>query len=113
MAELREQYQGTSMVFISASVYDHNRTLLRIHTNGGVDDEVTAWSNLDFNHLSGFSTYRVDDGVDGAPYDFGILWGLGTNTAAMTKKLSERNLEIKHRKFQSSRIWKREDRRLS
>ena len=86
MAELREEYQGTSLVFISASVYDHKRTLLRIHTNAGLGGEVSAWSNLDFNHFSGFSIYRVKDGINGAPYDFGILLGLGNeDTAAMTK----------------------------
>lgn len=77
MAELREIYQGTSLVFISASVYDHKRTLLRIHANGGTADDVTAWSNLDFNHFGGFSTYRVKDGVDGTIFEYGMLMGIG------------------------------------
>ena len=47
------------LVFVSATVYDHSRTLLRCHPNGNVGKEITAWSNLDFNHFGGFSTFEV------------------------------------------------------
>ncbi len=77
MAELRENHRGTELVFLSATVYDHNRTLLRIYPNGRVGDSVTAWSNVDFHHFSGFSTYRVKDAQDGTLYDFGLLMGIG------------------------------------
>ncbi|MGJ8633142.1 MAG: hypothetical protein ACSHX7_04420 [Luteolibacter sp.] len=96
MDELREEYQGASLVFISASVYDHERTLLRIHTNSKTGGEVTAWSNLDFNHFSGFSTYRVKDGVDGRFYDYGILMGLGNEeTHAMAEIDSRSDMKYK------------------
>ena len=91
MEELQEKYRGTSLVFLSASVYDHKRTLLRIHTHPGQNGEVTAWSNLNFNHFSGFSTYRVKDGVDGTLHDFGILMGLGNEDTERLAELSTRS----------------------
>lgn len=91
MEELQEKYRGTTLIFVSASVYDHKRTLLRIHTHPGPDGEVTAWSNLDFNHFSGFSTYRVKDGVDGTLHDFGILMGLGNEDTERLAELSTRS----------------------
>lgn len=91
MEELQEKYQGTDLVFISASVYDHKRTLLRIHTSGEKGSELTAWSNLDFNHFSGFSTYRVKDAVDGMIYDYGILMGLGNEDIERLSELSTGN----------------------
>jgi hypothetical protein len=77
LAELRETYRGTQLVFLSATVHDGKRTLLRIYPNGRPDGLVEAWSNLDFNHFSGFSSYRVKDGQDGTTYDFGLLMGIG------------------------------------
>ncbi len=78
LAELRESYHGTELVFLSASFYPtEGRTLLRIYPNGRVDKEISAWSNLNFNHFSGWSTYRVKDGVDGSLHDCGLLMGIG------------------------------------
>ena len=82
LAELQEKYQSTSLVFISATVYDHKRTLLRIHSIGDDASEVSAWSNLDLNHFGGFSGYRVKDAVDGKLYDYGMLLGLGNEAAS-------------------------------
>ena len=81
LAELQEKYQSTSLVFISATVYDHKRSLLRIHSIGDDASEVSAWSNLDLNHFGGFSGYRVKDAVDGKLYDYGMLLGLGNEAA--------------------------------
>lgn len=88
MEELREKYQGTSLVFISASVYDHKRTLIRIHPNGDVGKEVSAWSNLDLNHFSGFALYRVKDAVDGSLYDYGFVMGIGNEDTINLSKLN-------------------------
>lgn len=77
LAELKETYRGTQLVFLSATVYNHNRTFLRIYPDGRAVDSVTAWSNLDFNHFGGFSTYRVKDAEDGILYDIGLLMGIG------------------------------------
>ncbi len=90
LAELRLKYRGTKMVFISASVHDHKRTLLRIYPNGKMDDEVSAWSNLDFNHFCGFSTYRVKDAVDGTFYDYGLLMGIGSMDTALWAALAKK-----------------------
>ncbi len=76
IAELRESYKGTKMLFLSATVYDHSRTLLRIYPNGKIEGEIRAWSNMDFNHFSGFSTYRVTDDT-GKFHDVGLLMGIG------------------------------------
>lgn len=88
LEEFRQHYRGTELVFLSATVYDDDRTLLRIYPNGNVDQQVAAWSNLNFNHFSGFSTFRVKD-EDGNFRDFGLLMGIGsTNTARMRERLA-------------------------
>ena len=84
LEELRESYRGTKLVFLSATVYDHKRTLLRIYPNGRVIDSVAAWSNLNFNYFCGFSTYRVKDADDGTLYDFGLLMGIGLHPGSVS-----------------------------
>ena len=96
LAELRKKYRATKLVFLSATVYDHNRTFLRIYPNGGLDQKVEAWSNLDFHHFSGFSTYRVKDAADGTLYDFGLLMGIGgINTPRWKKIAAARGMKYK------------------
>jgi hypothetical protein len=96
LAELAEKYRGTELVFLSATVYNHNRTFLRIYPNGQAGGMVTAWSNLDFNHFSGFSTYRVKDAEDGTLYDFGLLMGIGsTDTKRWAELAAEKGYEYK------------------
>lgn len=90
MEELSARYRGTDLLFLSATVFDHRRTLLRIYPNGKVDGEVVAWSNLDFNHFSGFAIYRVTDGVDGTLYDFGLLMGIGNTETPVMRRLAEK-----------------------
>ena len=89
MKELRESYRGTELVFLSATVYDHSRTLLRIYPNGEIKGEIIAWSNVDFNHFSGFSFYRVNES-NGTFRDYGLLMGIGnTDTHRMRSRLAE------------------------
>ncbi len=96
LAELREKHRGTELVFLSATVYDHNSTFLRIYPNGRAADSVTAWSNLDFNHFGGFSTYRVKDAEDGTLHDFGLLMGIGGIDTRRWKEMAEaRGIEYK------------------
>jgi hypothetical protein len=96
LAELAEKHRGTELVFLSATVYNHKRTFLRIYPNGRTVDSVTAWSNLDFNHFSGFSTYRVKDAEDGTLYDFGLLMGIGsTDTKRWAELAAARGFEYK------------------
>ena len=91
LAELSEQYAGTQLVFLSAEVHDHNRTFLTIYPNGKHAGAVTAWSNLDFNHFSGFSTFRVKDGIDGTPHDIALLMGIGNTDKQRLGRLAKRS----------------------
>ena len=96
LAELMEKHRGTELVFVSATVYDQNRTFLRIYPNGRLVDSVTAWSNLNFNHFSSFSTYRVKDAEDGTLYDLGLLMGIGGIDTRRWKEMAEaRGIEYK------------------
>ena len=89
MKQLRENYRGTEFVFLSATVFDRSRTLLRIYPNGDVKGEITAWSNIDFSHFSGFSMYRVHN-ADGTFRDYGLLMGIGNaDTFRMRKRLAK------------------------
>ncbi len=56
---LGKDTEWTRWVFVSATVYDHSRTLLRCHPNGNVKKEIRVWSNLDFNYFRGFSTFEA------------------------------------------------------
>lgn len=62
LAQMHQKYendQATSrMVFLSATVYDHQRTFLRgsVTGMGRKAESFEAWSNIDFNHLSGFGS---------------------------------------------------------
>ena len=80
MEVLQEKYQETELIFVSATVYDHSRTLLHISPNGVTDGQISAWTNVDFNHFSGFSICRVTE-KDGTEYDYGLLMGLGNEEA--------------------------------
>jgi len=64
------------MVSLSATVYDHQRTLLRWHANGTPDQVMTAWSNLDFNHFCGFASYTYRG------REFSLTMGLGNESTA-------------------------------
>jgi len=90
LQELKDSYKGTELVFISATVYDHHRSLVRIYPNGQTDNEVVAWSNLDFNHFSGkFGMYRVRE-PDGSFQDVGLLMGLGNEDIAKRRNFAAR-----------------------
>jgi hypothetical protein len=75
-AETSAQPEPARSLFVSASVYDHSRTLLQIRMDGNPDAEIKAWSNLDFNHFSGFGHYRVTK-ADGSYQERGMMMGLG------------------------------------
>jgi hypothetical protein len=62
-------------LFVAASVYDHSRTFLQIRMDGNPGEEIKAWSNLDFNHFSGFAHYRVTK-ADGSYQERGLMMGL-------------------------------------
>lgn len=89
MEEFRENYKGTELLFVSATVHDHSRTLLTVYPNGRLEGTVKAVSNLDFNHFSGFSTFRVTD-KDNSYQDYGMLMGVGNVDTEVFVKLSDR-----------------------
>lgn len=90
LQELREKYRGTELVFVSATVTDHRRTLVRIYPNGQTDGEITAYSNIDFNHFSGGSgIYRVKE-EDDSFHDVGLLMGLGNENSSRMREVAER-----------------------
>ena len=59
---LGDRPERPRFVFLSATVYNHSRTLLRCGTSRLPRKEITVWSNLDFNCFSGFSNFSVTDG---------------------------------------------------
>lgn len=75
LAEMSAKYKEMRIVFLSATVYDHRRTLLRCHPSGGVGREITAWSNLDFNHFRGFGDFEAT-GADGGLRKYALLMGV-------------------------------------
>jgi hypothetical protein len=85
------EWEWTRLVFVSATVYDHSRTLLRCHPNGNVKKEITVWSNLDFNHFSGFSAFEVK-AADGKVrrYDL-LLMGIGNEDTQRRAALLEKH----------------------
>lgn len=87
--EFRRNYKGTELLLISATVFDRSRTYLRIHPHGASRQAITAWSNIDFNHFSGFSTFRVTR-EDGSFTDLGMLMGLANRTTQDAESLRER-----------------------
>lgn len=85
MDELGKTYRDTELVFLSATVYDHSRTLIRWYPGGGKTKEMAAWSNLDFNHFSGFATYQVKQ-TDGTVRQYGLMMGIGNQETGSNRQ---------------------------
>ncbi len=75
LAELGEAHTEMELVFVSATVYGHSRTYLRCYPGNGTGKEIACWSNLDFNHFSGFPSYQVK-GADGEVRQYGLIMSL-------------------------------------
>jgi hypothetical protein len=89
LAELQEKHRSSELVFLSATVDEHKRTLLRVYLNGRDEGSITAWSNLDFHHFCGLSSYWVKDAQDGSIHDFSFLMGIGTAETGQLETLAE------------------------
>ena len=74
--ELLDSVANKQMVFISATVYDRSRTLLKCYLSGDSDKKITAWSNLDFNYYSGMGTFAVT-GAEGKTRHYDYFMGIG------------------------------------
>jgi len=90
MAELTEHYHESQLAFVSATVYDHSRTYFRCFPSGGGANrkEICGWSNLDFNHFSGFATFQFK-GSDGELREYGLLMGIGNEDTQRTERLAQ------------------------
>lgn len=55
---MQERSENTAHLFLSATVVDHRATLLRWWDKG---KEYQAWSNVDFNYLTGFASFSKGD----------------------------------------------------
>ena len=74
--EATEGEQGESqLIFVSAMVYDHKRTLLTWSTSGEPNDEMVAWSNIDFNQFVGIGSVTFKG------RSFGLMLSVGNGTA--------------------------------
>ena len=89
LAEARKNFQSTEIAFVSVTVYDHSRSLVRIHPNGKEDKTVTAWSNVNFSHFCGFSGWRVNH-PDGTSHDVRLLFGVSRESIAQQQAMAER-----------------------
>lgn len=95
LAEYRETYRGTDLAFVSASVHlesadaENARTLLRIYPNGQAGEEVVAWSNVNFLHLTGHGGYRVNHS-DGTYQNIGLLMGISPMYGQTLRSLAEK-----------------------
>jgi len=49
----------SSLLYVSATVFNHSWTLVTCNTGEPGATAVLAWSNLDFNHFGGFTAYQV------------------------------------------------------
>ena len=76
VAELAKEHPGTQLVFVSASVYKKSVTQFRIQATGNRAKEITGWSNINFNHFSGFANYQVQ-GADDVVREYGLIMGIG------------------------------------
>ena len=77
------------MVSLSATVYDHCRTFVRWNPSGEAGDEVSGWSNLDFNHFSSFCHYQVK-GQDGEVRQYVLMMGIGNTDTVRTSENFQR-----------------------
>jgi len=77
--EFQSEPPSGEFIFISATVYDHARTYLKILSNGQPEREVAVWSNVDFNHFTGVGSFRVAE-ADGVTRDIGLVMGLGNES---------------------------------
>ncbi len=84
LAALRAAYRKTEFGFLSATVYDHQRTLLRWQPNRRAGQEITAWSNLDWNEFGGLSSFTWNN------RNFSIFMAIGNETTANRTRWAQR-----------------------
>ena len=78
-AEAFELRRETRFAFVSATVYDRSRTRITCHSNVGHGEAVTAWSNIDFNHMAGLGNFEATRS-DGEVRSYYFLMGIGNES---------------------------------
>jgi len=93
LAEFAAEHLEARLAFVSATVYDRSRTRLTCYPSGGVNKAITAWSNLDFNHFSGFGTFEAGE-TGGKVRSYHLLMGIGNEDTGLRRELlAERGIE--------------------
>ena len=70
-------YKPTKLILLSATVVDGKMTFVRWYHEG---EEFQAWSNINFNHLSGFAEFESDKAR------YGFIMAVGDISSAMERK---------------------------
>lgn len=81
--EFEARQQESKIVFVSATVYDHRKTLVRWHGNGTPTKSFAAWSNIDFNHFSSIGAFESG----GICYSY--MMGVGNQDTVRLRARSE------------------------
>lgn len=89
MKEFRDHSHNRKFVFLSATVYDHSRTLLKIYPNGKPESWISAWSNVDFSHFSACPRYRIKL-ENGEIIDCDLMMGISRIDTYQLRKLLAR-----------------------
>lgn len=73
IAGQQEAEMDIELVIVSATIYDRQFTFLRwwVFRNDGQPEEYNAWSNVDFNYLTGFPMFEAGN------TRFGLLMAIG------------------------------------
>lgn len=94
-AELVKNHRQTELAFVSATVYNHNRTYFRCYPNGAAKKEICGWSNLDFNYFTGFASFQVTDSKNEI-HEYALMMGIGNeDTKQRAEFLAEHDREYR------------------
>lgn len=66
----------THFINVSATVYDQSRTLLQCQSMEHLDQAITVWSNVNFNHFCGVGNFE-SKGADGKLRSYHLMMGIG------------------------------------
>lgn len=88
LVEWNADHHDIRLAFVSATVYDHSRTRLTVHLNGDMEKTVTVWSNLDFNHFTGFGSFVASD-CSGEVRNYALLMGIGNEDTVLRRRVLE------------------------
>ena len=84
LAAFRATYKPTRMIHFSAATYDFTLTRLSWRSRERPNEEITAWSNIPFEYISGLATHLIK----GRKYM--LFLGYGLENTANLKRLAAR-----------------------